>query len=234
MMEFEKRYGALLPFWDRLTTSEREAVIGSHSVKRFSKGSLIDTCYGFLGVITGTIKVYVVSEEGREITLYKAGTGECGVMATRNAIKGADVELCVIASEDTELLLIGAVTYSRLTESNVYVRSITYEILAKRMTEALWVMKEIVFSSFDRRLASYLVGRCEKPDGSSVTVADRGNGEQETYEIRITQDAIAEDVNSAREVVARMLKRFALSGYVELKRGSILVKDIKGLRALCD
>lgn len=225
--EFEEKFATMFPFWDKLTSEEKQSVANAHSIRRFPKGSLIDSCYGFLGVMSGEIKVYVVSEEGREITLYKAEAGECGVMATQKAIKGADVEMSIMATKDCELLLIGAATYSRLTESNVYVRSITYELMAKRLTEALWVMREIVFSRFDKRLASYLVGLCEK------LTKNTENAEQ-TYEIRITQDTIAEEVNSAREVVARMLKRFALAGLVELRRGSIVIKNLKGLRDLCD
>ena len=76
-------------------------------------------------------------------------------------------------------------------------------------------MESLLFSGFDSRLASFLVSEYER------------TGERL---IPITQSAIAERVNSAREVVARMLKQFASEGLVETKRGGVLIKDADGLR----
>ena len=78
-------------------------------------------------------------------------------------------------------------------------------------------MEQILFKKFDRRLAEFLLS-CRAKSGKD--------------EIVMTQEAIAAEVNTAREVVARMLKRFAADNLVELKRGKIILKDIKALEKI--
>lgn len=212
-----------LPFAERLHAEEKELLVNACSIRVFEKGSLIDSTfrsrYGMLFVISGGIRVCVVSEEGREVTLYRMNAGECGVFAAQKVLESANLNLLVLAAERTELLLVGAVTFSRLAESNIYVKNYSYEMITKRLATSLWVMQQIVFEGFDRRLAAYLLEESERTG---------------TRELRLTQEELAQNVNSAREVVARMLRRFADSGLVEVRRGSVFLKSPEQLRKLCD
>ena len=110
----------------------------------------------------------------------------------------------------------GSGVFRRLTEENVSIRCFLYEMAAERFSEVLWIMQQILFMGFDRRLALFLLeaGRREGP------------------QLRLTHEQIARDLGSAREVVTRMLRRFSQEGLVELGRGSVTVKDPEGLRRL--
>lgn len=211
------------PFAEFLRPEERKMLEDAGSIRVFGKGCLIDSTYrsryGFLYVISGGIRVCVVSEEGREVTLYRVNSGECGVFAAQKVLDSANLNLNVIASERTEVLLVGAVTFARLTEQNIYVKNYSYETITKRLASSLWVMQQIVFTGFDRRLATFLLEESERTG---------------TRELWLTQEEIAQNVNSAREVVARMLRRFADSGIVEVRRGSVYLKAPERLRELCD
>ena len=78
-------------------------------------------------------------------------------------------------------------------------------------------IQQMLFKKFDQRLAAYFID------------AYQSTGKPE---IKKTQEELARDVNSAREVVARMLKDFAAKGFVEIQRGKIVLKNAEGLKKL--
>ncbi len=78
----------------------------------------------------------------------------------------------------------------------------------------MWSMQQILFLSFDKRLASYLYDEMVKTNDNKLIV---------------THDEIAKDLGSAREVVSRMLKYFQKEGFVTLERGKIVVLDKESL-----
>ena len=88
---------------------------------------------------------------------------------------------------------------------------------AERVSQVLWVMQQILFMGFDRRLALYLPQACRRTGGTVL---------------KLTHEEIARDLGSAREVVTRMLRRFSEEGLVRLSRGSVAVLDLAGLERL--
>lgn len=221
MMNKPDDYKEKIPFWNNLNDNEKELVKSSLSIVEFKENSLINACevecLGMFYVIKGTVRVCLISEEGREITIYRVEKDDSCCIAASCVLKSMTLTIEALTAGDVELLVIGANAYSQLTEMNIYVKSFTYEIITKRLSAALWVMQEIVFERFDNRLASFLLAQYEKTGNS---------------EIKMTQEIVAREVNSAREVVARMLKRFTTDGLVEVKRGSINLTDIEGLKML--
>ncbi len=172
---------------------------------------------GIVYVISGSIRVCLMSDEGREITLYRISEGECCVTTASCVIRQITFDTVVSADRETSLLVIPADICSYLSGANVYVKLFMYETEVGRFSQAIWVIQEILFRRFDQRLAGYLISAYEA-----------GGSE----ELRITQEEIARDVNSAREVVARMLRQFVSEGLVEVMRGRIILRNIEGLHAL--
>ena len=121
------------------------------------------------------------------------------------------------ASKDCEVLIISAAVLENLMKQNIYARCFIYETLSDRFSSVMWTIQMILFKGFDKRLASFLIEEYERT--GLIT-------------IRMTHEQIAEYINSAREVVARMLKRFAADGLVEFKRGCIMLKDIEALKSI--
>ena len=101
--------------------------------------------------------------------------------------------------------------------TNIYVKCFVYELSSQKLSNVIFVMQEMLFSKFDKRLARLLISTFEKTD---------------SYQIKMTQETMAQEVNSAREVVARMLKIFSNEGYIEMNRGKVILKDITALRNL--
>lgn len=216
-----ERYLAEFPFWRSLTTAERESVAASAFIKNFAKEQIISgnnlSCMGVVYVIEGSIRISLVSDDGREITLYTVYSGDRCVAAAPGSISRITFERVVSAAEDTRLLVIPSELCSDLSKRNVHVREFIFETETKRYSQSIHVIQRMLFKRFDQRLAFYLIERYE---------------EKGSAELRITHKEIARDINSAREVVARMLGRFAAGGLVELKRGCIVLTDIHGIKKL--
>lgn len=210
-----------IPFWANLTPEEKAIVSQRAITKRFSKNQLISSnssaCLGVILILSGGIRVSLISDEGREVTLYRAHANEFCVSTAFCVIQQLTFEAIVTAEEDTTVLVIPSSVCARLMDSNIHVRAFIFENSTKRYSQTIWAIQQMLFKRFDQRLASYLISAYEQ-SGSD--------------EVPKTQEEIARDVNSAREVVARMLKDFAAKGLVEIKRGKILLRNIEGLRKL--
>ncbi len=208
-------------FLEHLNSEEKAALEQGLVVRNFSKGQLIsdstESCMGMVLVQKGDVRVSIISEDGRQITLFHVNEGEVCVTTASCVISQLTFDSVVSAEKDTELVVIPSPLLKQLSENNIYVKAYMYELLTERFSTVVWVMEQILFKGIDHRVANYLVSISEKI-GSDV--------------IPMTQEAIAAEVNTAREVVARMLKQLASDGYVELKRGKIIIKDIEALQEI--
>lgn len=210
-----------IEFFGLLSEEEKQLVKDNVFIKEYDKGEMIHSCtgacLGMVFVIDGSIRTSIISEEGRELTLFKIGVGETCVISAACVLHEIRLESYMMAEKKTTLLVLKSVALAKLVEKNLAVKSYCYEIATKRFSAALFVLQEIILLRFDQRLAKYLLNLSKN---------------RNTQSLKITQETIATEVNSAREVVARMLKQFELEGLVELKRGVIEIKDSEGLKAL--
>lgn len=210
-----------LPFWDKLSDKEKQMLIRNSVIRSCSNGKIISgcdtSCLGMIIVIDGKLRAYILSDEGREITLFRLCKGEVCFLSASCVISQISFDTHIVADRKTDLLIIPSGTLSAVIEQNIYAKCFMYEKITERFSSVMFSLEQILFMRFDTRLASFLIGEYEK------------TGKKE---IRMTHELIAQHVNSAREVVARMLKRFVSDGYIEMKRGYINIIDIDGLRTL--
>ena len=210
-----------LSFWEHLSPDEKRFAERNSGIRRVEKNAFVYSrdcaCLGFVLVISGSARTYLLSPEGREITLFRLKSGDPCVLSASCVIRRIKVETHMVAEEDTTLLVMNAEAFLKLTEQNIFVRCFLYECATESFSSVVGTMESILFSSFDERLASFLISEY-----------DRGKSAQ----IRMTQSEIAKQVNSAREVVARMLKQFSDEGLVKVSRGAVSITDPEGLRAI--
>lgn len=210
-----------LPYWGSLTPPERELVRQHAALREYSRGDTIHGagthCLGQVMVISGHTRTYMLSEDGREVTLFRLGEGDCCVLSASCVISEITFDTFMSAETDCTLLVVSAGVFAQLADENIYVRCFMFEQATHRFSDVMWAMQNLLFRRFDQRLASFLL------EQSGRTGSD---------EIRMTQEQVAQNTSSAREVVARMLKRFAADGLLEVRRGTILLLDKDRLRAL--
>lgn len=220
-MDEAAKYTDKLPFWDMLDGEQKDFVRSSARIMSFEKNSLVhsgtNACLGMIYILKGGIRAYLLSEEGREITLFRAGEDEICVFSASCVISQITFDTEITAVDDCEFLVLGSGAFDRLTKENINARCFIYELLIKRFSSVMWTMQQLLFLRFDRRLAAFLIEEYDRT----------GNPE-----IRMTHEQIARHVSSAREVVARMAASFAADGLIETGRGVIKILDAQRLRKL--
>ena len=210
-----------LPFWKLLTDSEKELVQQNAEIRLYEKGTRVYSsereCLGMLFVMQGEMRTYLLSEEGREVTLFRIYPNDLCVLSASCVISQISFDTQMSAQKDTEALMIPPNIVLLLKEKNLSVRCFLYELATKRFSDVMWAMQQILFKRLDQRLALFLMQESQRLG---------------TDTIHMTHEQIAQQISSAREAVARMLKQFSEDGLVELKRGAIRLLDQKGLKAL--
>ncbi len=209
------------PFFKDLTEKEREMYKTSVHERNFSRGQMIHRgdCAGLIFVLHGRLRVYTVSEEGKEITLYRLTENETCLLSASCMLSNISFEVFVTAETDCSILLMPAKAFKDLSESSLAVAKFTNALMAQRFSNAMWVLDEVLNKKFDVRLAALLLQERDYC-GSD--------------ELKITHEQLASHLGTVREAVSRMLKYFEEDGLVSLFRGGIRILDKQGLRALTE
>lgn len=210
-----------LPFWQHLNQNEKNILINNASIIEYQSGQLIhhgkNDCVGILIIVSGKLRTYMISNEGKEITLFYLQPHNVCVLSAACILDSIDFEVLVEAKTTCQIIQISSAAFLQLSKQNIYVELFSYKLATERFSDVMWAMQQLLFMSFDQRLAVYL-----------IEASDRTN----SLDIKITHEQIAQDLNSAREVVSRMLKHFAKEGYVHLSRGKIHLINKQALASL--
>ena len=209
----------LFPFYEKLTAAEREKLAGSARVHTFERGAQVHggDCTGLILVLEGRLRAYILSEEGREITLFRVEKGGVCLLSASCVLRGLSVDVFIRADTAARVLLVPSEVFRELSESSLAVSAFTSEMMAERLSRALWVLDEVLNKKFDARLAALLVEEAGYAGGS---------------EVRLTHEQLAAHLGTVREAVSRMLKYFEQEGLVFLSRGGVRIEDMAALRAL--
>ncbi|MDO5132669.1 MAG: Crp/Fnr family transcriptional regulator, partial [Eubacteriales bacterium] len=163
----------------------------------------------------GDIRTSMISEEGREITLYHLRDGCYDVLSASCVVNQITFDTHMTAVRGCTLLIVPASVLAGFKAGNVHVRCFIYETLTMRFSDVMWMMQQTLFLRVDQRIAGYLLKRY---------------AETKSPELALTHEQIALEINTAREVVARMMRNFVSDGLVEGGRGRIVIRDPEGLR----
>ena len=207
-----------LPYWDHLAENEQQQVREKAYVRHYEPGDQLYgpcvECVGMIHMLRGETRAYILSEEGRELTLFRVHEGDHCVLSASCVLTHISFVSFMSVTKPSDILIVPVALFGDLCEKNIYVRCFAYELAAQRFSSVVFAMQQMLFARLEQRLASFLLQEYRKT----------GNPE-----IRMTHEQIALQINSARETVGRMLKRFAEEDMIENRRGSILLTDIRGL-----
>ena len=208
-------------FWPQLSAAEKELLTTGSKIVHYPKGTHVHQgtldCIGVLLLKKGQLRIYTMSEDGREVTLYRLFANDVGILSAPCVLDSLTFDVYVDAEEDTEALLIKSPTFRKLSDSNLLVRCYGYEMATSRLSDMLWKMQQVLFFSADRRLAIFLLEESEK------------NGSEE---IHLTHEQIARFMGTAREVVSRLVKYFNQEGLIKNSRGCIKIIDREAMKQL--
>lgn len=220
-MNCKEEFSSHLPFWDRMSEEEKEQICSHTSLAYYEKGQNIHgnsgNCTGVIFVKSGILRIYMLSEEGKEITLYRLYPGDICMLSASCVLQSITFEVFVDAETQSEVYIISSGAFASVSEQNIYVENFALKTTTEHFSDVMWAMQQILFMSFDRRLAVFLLDELSKEGGDTV---------------RLTQEQIAKYMGSAREVVSRMLKYFSTEKLVEVSRGGVRVIDSTRLREI--
>ena len=209
------------PIWDNLTGQQRETLSHAALSRCVKRGALLHggsgDCLGLLVVREGQLRAFILSEEGREITLYRLFQRDICLFSAACAMGSMQLDIALEAEKDTEFWLIPPEVYRGVMAESAPLANYTNTLMAERFSQVMWLMEQVMWHSFDRRLAAFLV------EESVLEGTDR---------LTLTHERIAAHLGTAREVVTRMLRYFQSEGLVRLSRGAVELTDTAGLRRL--
>ena len=216
-MDFQKYF----PIWDKLTKDQQNRLGSAVTSYQVKKGTVIHNgdidCIGLLLIRSGQLRVFVLSDEGREITLYRLFEMDICLFSASCVMPDIQFNIVVEAEKDSEMWIIPPCLYKELMQESAAVANYSNQLISSRFSEVMWLMEQIMWKSFDKRLAGFLLEECAL-EGDKV--------------LKITHEKIANHMGTAREVVTRMLRYFQSEGMVKLTRGTIEVVDEKRLESL--
>ena len=210
-----------LAFWPHLTQPQREILTRATQPVRYRPGEIIRgvdrDCLGVLLIRSGMIRIYLLSEDGREATISRIPAGEVCVLSAACSLSAITFEVQVQAEEETQALVIPVQVLSALMKENLYVENFIYKSAAMRFSDAIRAVEQMLFFTLEQRVAAYLVEE---------------SGRLGSDTLRVTQEQLAQAIGSAREAVTRTLKKLSQAGLVELFRGGVRLLDREGLERL--
>lgn len=216
-MEFQNCF----PIWDKLNTGQQSRILDSLVSHHVKKGTIIHSgsmdCTGLLLIKSGQLRVYILSDEGREITLYRLFELDMCLFSASCMLRSIQFDVTIAAEKDTEFWVVPAEVYKRILEESAPAANYTNELMASRFSDVMWLMEQIMWKSLDRRVAAFLL------EEASIEGTDR---------LKITHETIANHLGTHREVITRLLRYFQNEGMVRLSRGVIEITDADRLEEL--
>ena len=209
------------PIWNKMTPEHKQRLTDSAEFLKVKAGTVVHNgsmdCLGLLLIQSGQLRVYTLSSEGREITLYRLFDHDICLFSASCVMPNIQFEVIIEAEKDAEMWVLPSCLFKDLMEESAVVANYANQLISSRFSEVMWLMEQIMWKSFDKRLASFLLEE-------SVLEASTS--------LKITHEKIANHMGTAREVVTRMLRYFQSEGMVKLTRGTVEIMDEAALEDL--
>ena len=216
-MAFEQYF----PIWDKLTADQQQRIKSVSILQKVKSGTVLHDgspeCLGMLLVRSGQLRAYILSEEGREVTICRFFEMDICLFSASCVMPNMQFDIFIEAEKDTEVWVIPACLYQNLMDESLAISNYSHNLITSHFSDVMWLMEQIMWKSFDKRLAGFLLEECMLED---------------TDCLKITHEKIANHMGTAREVVTRMLRYFQSEGMVKLTRGAIELTDKKRLNKL--
>ena len=210
------------PIWNKLTDEQQQRIAGAVEYRNVPNGTHIHDssaeCLGLVMVRSGQLRAYILSEDGREITIGRLFEYDVSLLSASCVMPDMQFNVMIEAEKDTQFWSIPACLFKNLVDESLAVSTFANSLISGNFSELMWLMEQIMWRSFDKRLAAFLLQE-QDIEGDAC--------------LKITHERIASHLGTAREVVTRMLRYFQSEGMVKLTRGAIEITDEAALNKLC-
>ncbi len=206
--------------FDAFDNELKEAVLRVGLVLEVESGQTLiksgETIKNTMLVVDGRIKIYREDESGKEYLLYYLEAGNACAISIMCALQNEVSKITAVAETDSTLITIPFEYIGKWMETFPSWNAFVIRTYRARFDELLMTLDHIAFRKMDERLVFYLQQKME------------GFGD----EIPISHQEIANDLNSAREVISRLLKKLEQMGAIKLERNLIRVVNLEAFPLL--
>lgn len=210
------------PIWEGLTSVQQRQISEHAAVRTAKKGAVVHNgdldCTGLLLVRSGQLRACILSDEGRELTIYRLFERDICLFSASCIINSIQFDITVEAEKDTQFWLISPDVFKQVMMESAPLANYVNEIMASRFSEVMWLIEQVLWKSMDKRIAAFLLEEMTI-EGAAV--------------LKITHEMIANHLGTHREVVTRMLQYFRNEGMVNLTRGTVEIINENKLHDLC-
>ena len=214
-------FAEYLPFWSKLTAEQQQRIANVIEFRQIKKDTHIHDssadCLGLVVVRSGQLRAYILSEDGREITISRLTQYDISLLSASCVMPDMQFNIMIEAEKDSQFWSIPACLFKNLVDESLAVSNYSRNLLSSNFSELMWLMEQIMWKSIDKRLAAFLLEEAQL-EGAN--------------QLKITHEKIANHMGTAREVVTRMLRYFQSEGMVKLTRGTIEITDEEKLEEL--
>lgn len=219
-IDLEKEFKNVALFSNLISDADKQFICDNTYAVSYKKGTNIhdgNECSGVFLVRSGSLRVYIMSDEGKDITLYRLHKGDICMLGASCVLQAITFDVLIDAEEDCDCFVINGPAFAQISEKTPSVKILALETAVSRFSDVMWVIQQILFMSLDKRLAIFLWDEAARIGSDNI---------------ELTHEQIAKYIGSAREVVSRMLKYFANEGIVENSRKGVRIINKTRLREL--
>lgn len=211
------------PIWPQLAPEHRRLLLRHVQKRTVAAGDILHDrsaqCTGLLLVCSGQLRAFMLSGDGREITLYRLLDRDLCLFSASCVLRSVQFDVTIEAEKDTTLWVVPAEVFKAVMAQSLPLANYTNEVMASRFSDVMWLMEQILWYSVDKRLAAFLMEE---------------RALQNTPVLAITHDAIGRHMGNPREVITRMLRYFQSEGMVRLSRGTVQLTDEEKLKSFIE
>ncbi|EOI9935575.1 transcriptional regulator, Crp/Fnr family [Campylobacter upsaliensis RM3940] len=180
-------------------------------VKAYAKGYRIypdsNELLGFLYVLSGKIRFFSVSSNAKEITIFTISGKESCIITTSCIFSNIQADVVLEFMEDSSVFILPNKSFEALTHSNESIMRFNLSLVSKRLKQAFDTINDVTFKSLKNRVVKFLLSNA------------RDN------HVKASQESIANNIGSAREAVARVIKELKTEGLIDTNRNEIVLKS---------
>lgn len=201
------------PFYTQMSQADAAMLRGAVIRKELEKGQIMmgdnSRCTGIPMVMRGRLRLFRISDKGREMTLYHISEGELCLMAGVCAMGDVEYDFSIEAERDSVLAIIPPDAFKELLYRSEPFKVYVFNALAQKLIQSVETIEMLIFESIEERVMTYLQHNANAAG-----------------EVKTTHEKMAVELGSSREVITRQLKKMAEKDLIELKRGKVLLKVI--------
>ncbi len=201
----------MFEFYTKMSEADKKLLRETAIKKELGKGQIMvgdnNRCNGVPLITKGSLRLFRISDKGREVTLYRISGGEVCILAAVCAMGDVEYDFSIEAEKDSTIYMISPDVFRDLFSRSEAFKKYVFNALAQKLIMSMETIEMLIFISIEDRILEYL----------KQNAGDKG-------EIKTTHEKMAIDLGSSREVITRQLKKMAEKNIIRLERGKIILK----------